>query len=103
MGAPRAGSASPRRTAAPQRAPEHAAGAQAGRRPPHPRRATEPSPRPSSGAQQRAPADGRRRPTPMDDEVRRRPDIAENDGVAQTPQKRPAKSRTRNRRHGRRR
>ena len=37
------------------------------------------------------------------DEVRPAPDIAENDGMAQSPQKRPSKSRSRNRRHGRRR
>ena len=37
------------------------------------------------------------------DEVRPAPDIAENDGMAQSPQKRTSKSRSRNRRHGRRR
>jgi hypothetical protein len=37
------------------------------------------------------------------DEVRPAPDIAENDGMAQSPQKRSSKSRSRNRRHGRRR
>jgi len=46
-----------------------------------------------------APDGGGERP----DEVRPAPDIAENEGVAPAPQKRPPKSRSRNRRHGRRR
>jgi SecD/SecF fusion protein len=62
-------------------------------------------PRPGTPAQPRDAGDGATESAAAPpDEVTPAPDIAENEGVAQTPaQKRPAKPRSRNRRHGRRR
>ena len=106
--APRAGRAkAPRAKPAPARRTEPRTGAtrpardEAATRPARDEAATRPPRDGADGAGNGAPAPDGVGEAP--EEVRPAPDIAENEGMAATPEKRTPKSRQRNRRHGRRR